>query len=104
MKTFIISAMLAATVALGANAQDKNNKADFANWVVESNVKTPKNSVVKFYNAKQELIYQETVVGKRIKINRTKVKEGLNNILNQLTANKNPIVNDSIVMASLKNW
>lgn len=102
MKTFIISAILVATVALGANAQDKSSKADFPTWVIESNVKTPKNSIVKFYNAKQELIYQEAVVGKRININRTKVKEGLNGILKQLTESKAPITNDALVMACLK--
>ncbi|WP_152969617.1 hypothetical protein [Pedobacter sp. Hv1] len=90
-----------AMLSLSLSAQEKKENANFANWVVESNVKTPKNAIVKFYNANQELVYQEAVVGRKIKIERAKVREGLNQILKQIIQDKKP--SSDVVMAFLKN-
>ena len=73
-------------------------KVDFANWVIESNVKTPKVSTVKFYNAKQELIYEEVIEGKRLNVRREKTKRILNQILIQL-AEKNTKINQYNLVA-----
>lgn len=96
----LISAFIA-MLSLTVSAQEKKDNANFANWVVESNVKTPKSSIVKFYNANQELVYQEVVIGKKIKIERAKVRDGLNQILKQIIADKKP--SNDVVMAFLKN-
>lgn len=88
-------------LSLNASAQEKKDNANFANWVVESNVKTPKNSIVKFYNANRELVYQEAVNGKKIKIERAKVRKGLDHILKQIISEKR--IPTDVVMAFLKN-
>jgi len=76
-------------------------KFDFANWVIESNVKTPKTSTVKFYNAKQELIYQEVIQGKRLNVRREKLKRKLNQILVQLVEKNTKINQYNLVALSL---
>ncbi len=97
----LLISTLIAMLSVTASAQEKKDTANFANWVVESNVKTPKNSIVKFYNASQELVYQEAVNGKKIKIERAKVREGLNQILKQIISEKR--IPTDVVMAFLKN-
>jgi hypothetical protein len=70
--------------ALSVSAQGKNSQnATKGFWVVENNVHTPKNSIVYFYNEEKELIYKESVNGKRININRKKVCRQLNMVLEQ---------------------
>lgn len=97
----LLISTLIAMLSLTASAQEKKDTANFANWVVESNVKTPKNSIVKFYNANQELVYQEAVNGKKIKIERAKVREGLNQILKQIINDRK--TRTDVVMAFLNN-
>ncbi|RWU08555.1 hypothetical protein [Pedobacter chitinilyticus] len=99
MKILALNALLW-LFATAASAQElaPTPKADFANWVIESNVKTPKISTVKFYNAKQELIYQEVVEGKRLNVRKEKVKKKLNEILVQL-AEKNTKINQYNLVA-----
>lgn len=99
MKILALNALLW-LFATAASAQElaPTPKIDFANWVIESNVKTPKISTVKFYNAKQELIYEEVVEGKRLNVRRTKVKKKLNEILVQL-AEKNTKINQYNLVA-----
>src|SRR6476620_6110071 len=70
------------------------------NWVVESNVKDPKNSMVFFYNDNLELIYQEKITGKKINIDRAKVKKALNQTL-QIALSKKNYKNDSLLLLSL---
>lgn len=96
--------MLLTGIAAGAKAQDSTltQKADFANWVIESNVKTPKNAVIKFYNAKQELIYEEEIKDRRLKVNRKKVSATLNSILAQLVAKNNEVIAHNLVATRLK--
>lgn len=50
-------------------------------WVIESNVKQPKSSIVYFYNLQQQLVYKEEVTGIRLNVNRTKVKMRLKKAL-----------------------
>lgn len=105
MKAILISTLLVANLALSAPAQDKKTATDFPFWVIESNVKTPKNSTIKFYNAKQELIYQETVNGKRVKTEKPKIQASLNSILTQLLQNRESTFSGTIVTATLnKKW
>ena len=86
MKVLIISIIIILT--LSVRAQEKQETPNFPNWVIESNVKTPRNSVIKFYNAKQDLVYAEAINGKKIRIKRAKIRNGLNLILQQIVDNK----------------
>lgn len=99
----MIGALLGIVISIGARAQEKKETANFAHWVIESNVKSPKISVVKFYNDQQELIYQETISGKRMNIKRTKIKKGLDQALAQLI--DSPVTKNTTLLASrVKNW
>jgi len=69
-----------AVISQLANAQ-KIPASDNGYWVVENNKKAPKENVVKFYNLKNELIYQEIVSGKRLRINNNRTRAILNNAL-----------------------
>lgn len=104
MKNLAINIMFLVVVTTGAKAQDTVfvQRADFANWVIESNVKTPKKSVVKFYNQQQELIYQEEIKNKRLNVRRTKLRNKLNQVLAQLVAKNAQITEGNLVAISLK--
>ncbi|WP_293297116.1 hypothetical protein [Pedobacter sp. UBA4863] len=104
MKAIILTTLLlmATTIATKAQKVQPTKTADFANWVIESNIKTPKISVIKFYNAQQELIYQEEIKNKRINVNKIKVQKQLNKILAQLVERNTPIKPYNLVAASLK--
>jgi len=50
-------------------------------WVIESNKYTPKQSMINFYNLNNELVYQETITGKKVKIDNNRTRKALNNTL-----------------------
>lgn len=104
MKYLALNIMLSIAFTVGTKAQDTITvqKANFANWVVESNIKTPRNSVIKFYNAQQELIYQEEIKGKRINVSRPKTQTKLNEILAQLARKDTQVTPYNLVAVSLK--
>jgi hypothetical protein len=62
-------------------------------WVVESNVKTPYNSIIHFYNNENLLVYREKVDGVKINLNRTRTKMRLKKVLEQsiVAWEKNPV-------------
>jgi hypothetical protein len=97
----IVFSIISTIMAMGSYAQQAP-MANFANWVIESNIRTPKNSVIKFYNAKQELIYQEQIIGKRINTQRLKVRMALNDILYQLLIKNQPVPEPNMVANNLK--
>lgn len=78
--TFIILCTINAS-AQKRVSQNPNDPKGF--WVIQSNIHSPKTSTVYFYNNHQELIYKELVTGKRININRKKIRIQLNNVLEQ---------------------
>jgi len=53
-------------------------------WVIESNVKTPKNSVVHFYDNGKQLLSSVSVVGKRLNPERRKTLKNLKKVLEQV--------------------
>ena len=57
--------------------------SDKGYWVVESNVKTPLNSVIHFYNNDNVLVYREKVDGVKINLNKSRTKMRLKKILEQ---------------------
>ena len=54
-------------------------------WVIESNVKTPKHSVVYFYSTNHEVMYKETIDGRKLNIDRPRVRRSLNKSLKVVT-------------------
>ena len=83
-KTFLL---LQLTIVIffcsSAVAQDRKSVSE-PYWVVESNVKTPRHSVVHFYNSDNVVMYKETIDGKRVNINRPKTRRRLNDALKQV--------------------
>src|SRR6476661_2812569 len=69
-------------------------------WVVESNIKTPKNYIINFYNDKHELIYQEKINGKKINIDKTKTKNTLNSVL-AIVLKNDGFLKDSLLYTAL---
>jgi hypothetical protein len=84
-KTFLLLQLVAIIFfCSSATAQDRKPVSE-PYWVVESNVKTPRHSVVHFYNSDNVLMYKETIDGKRVNINRPKTRRRLNDALKQVT-------------------
>ena len=52
-------------------------------WNMESNIKSPRTCTIYFYNNSNELVYKETITGKRININRKKIRKDLEAVLVQ---------------------
>jgi hypothetical protein len=100
MKTFIITVMLA-FYGFNIVAQEKTAIKE-GNWVIVSNIKTPKNSTVMFYNDKQELIYSEVITNKRINIERKKIKLALNQVLKKAIETEKVISDKNLVITALK--
>ena len=63
--------------------------SDKGYWVIESNVKTPKNSVIYFYNNDNELVYKEKLDGIRINWKKKRVLMHLKTVLEQSIASWN---------------
>lgn len=55
-------------------------------WVVESNIHTPKNSTLYFYNLDNVLVYKEEVRGVKIKLTKKSVRLNLKKVLDQSVA------------------
>ena len=95
MKTnlkFIVLLAALLSAALGSIAQEEEQPvpqqiprwiSDKGYWVVESNLKTPLNSIIHFYNNDNILVYREKVEGVRINLNRNRTKMRLKKILEQ---------------------
>lgn len=83
-------------------AQQSTFKNGF--WMIESNVKTPKRHIVRFYNEAKVLMYEEEVLNKRLNLNREKVKKALNKVLVSLINNEKIAfeLQNQRVMLSLK--
>ncbi|NII24383.1 hypothetical protein HB364_04805 [Pseudoflavitalea sp. X16] len=50
-------------------------------WIVESNVNTPKQYTVRFYNNDHVVVYTEKIQGVVLRLNRRKVKMNLKRVL-----------------------
>ncbi|WP_304062109.1 hypothetical protein [Pedobacter glucosidilyticus] len=100
MKTFIITVVLA-FYGFNIIAQEKTAIKE-GNWVIVSNIKTPKNSTVMFYNDKQELIYSEVITNKRLNIEKKRVKLALNQVLKKAMETEKVILDKNLVITALK--
>jgi hypothetical protein len=52
-------------------------------WIIESNIKTPENSIIYFYNNDNELVYKEKIEGVQINLKKKRVLMQLKTILEQ---------------------
>jgi hypothetical protein len=95
-KTIFTTAVLFCSIQLVMAQEIKNDKSK-GTWVVESNVMSPKIQVIKFYNSRQELIYQEEVKNKRIRIEKERVRKSLDKALNYALVNGKTIEPDSLI-------
>ncbi|HVG41470.1 MAG TPA: hypothetical protein VM888_07640 [Chitinophagaceae bacterium] len=97
--SLLVIGFLFATTSIQAQAtlKNKNNASNNGYWVIESNVQTPKDATILFYNNQHEVIYKESVTGKKINVARPKVCRQLNAVLQQsLTAwNKEQVVKEN---------
>lgn len=85
LRTIAILALLSLFGA-GAFAQETENAvprwaSDRGYWVVESNIHTPLNHTVRFYNNDNILVYQETLTGVKLNPDRRRTKMKLKKIL-----------------------
>ncbi len=55
--------------------------SDKGYWVVESNIKSPKDHIIRFYNTDNVLVYKETLMGVKLNPEKTNVKMKLKKIL-----------------------
>jgi len=93
-KIFLVSmfALIISCVSIAAFSQQKKQESSSASpkwvsekgyWVVENNKKTPKHSVIYFYNTNNVLVYKEKIDDMRINFKRRKVLLRLKNVLEQ---------------------
>ncbi len=94
-KTIFTIAVLLCSIQL-LMAQEIINDKSKGTWVVESNVMSPKIQVIKFYNSRQELIHQEEVKNKRIRIEKERVRRSLDKALNYALVNGKNLEPDSL--------
>lgn len=85
MKKIFLLTLTIACLGLAGLAQQKKGKSEGINgyWVIENSIKSPKQSVVYFYTAENQLVYKETVAGRKLNISRPKICRRLNAVLEQ---------------------
>lgn len=80
-KMLSIILLCAGTVAAHAQQQTENLKANKGFWTVESNVKSPKKQLVKFYNNDSQLLYEEAYEQRILNYSRKKTCRMLDSAL-----------------------
>lgn len=92
VKVIAAAAMVLLGSAAMANDQPQN-KSNKGVWVVENNEQNPNVSVIRFYNAQNELIYEEQVKGDYVRPDKKMQRK-----LNQL---QEALVNKQLISKSL---
>lgn len=101
-----------ALLTISAFAQDDESPAaapwasDKGYWVVESNIHSPLNHIVRFYTNDDVLVYTENISGMKLKPEKRKVKMKLKEVLEALVLawqkNKQADADKNYVLAKLK--
>jgi hypothetical protein len=81
MKKVLFIVLLGAGTVVHAQQQTKVNDPIKGCWVVENNVKSPGKQVVKFYDADQQMLYQEVYDKKVLKIAKKGIRRMLDSAL-----------------------
>ncbi len=90
----IVVLVTLSTISFTAAAQDDAQQmqqnvsspkwiSDNGYWVLEGNVKTPKNNTIYFYSNDNSLVYKEELQGVKINVKRQKTLMRLKNVLDQ---------------------
>ena len=80
-KILFIALLCAGTGAANAQQQIANLNQNKGWWTVESNVKSPKKQLVKFYNSDLQLLYEEIYDRKTLNYSRKKIRRMLDSAL-----------------------
>lgn len=99
MKTTMITLTIVAMAAASSLAQTQPRVT--GTWVVEANTHQRKLQTVKFYSDSNQLLYTETIKG-RLNINRKKVRQNLDKVLDSLITRSNYRQNNGMLAAALK--
>lgn len=86
MKRMIFAAM---TFLLLGTAAAQQTPDPQGYWVVENNIKTPKESVIYFYTPDHQLMYKESFSGKKIRTSQPRVVKKLNAALQEVSLSWN---------------
>ncbi|QKJ30817.1 hypothetical protein HQ865_14020 [Mucilaginibacter mali] len=97
MKKAILTITIVSLWILSSSAQTRVN----GTWVVESNIHQPKLHTVKFYGDSNRLLYTETIKG-RLNIDKKKVRDRMNKVLDILLAKNNDMQNSGVLAAAFK--
>jgi len=107
-----MTAVVFTFLAISAFAQDDESPAaapwvsDKGYWVLESNIHSPLNHIVRFYTNEDVLVYTENISGMRLNPDKRKVKMKLKEVLEATVLawqkNSQPEANKDYVTAKLK--
>lgn len=111
---FALAFFCAATVCQAQEGEPQVQKTTAPNWVsdkgywvIENNLRTPKQNTVYFYNADNLLVYKEKVDGTKIRVHKKKVcmrlKKALEQAITVWEATRTPKENETLVAVALKN-
>lgn len=99
MKKILFIILLSAGTIAKAQQQENTTNPIKGCWVVENNVSSPKNQTIKFYNANQQLVYQETYNKKFLRVSKKRIRNILDSALvTVLTKNKS---NEATTLANV---
>lgn len=109
LKTLIVLPLLI-FFATASSAQEKKIASAVSSigyWVVESNVATPLNHIIRFYTNENELVYTEKLNDAKLKLRKLKVRLQLKEVLESAVVawqkNKTPQENKAYVSLRLKS-
>ena len=87
---FLITCLLFGNIVMAQHQEDGHTPvkprwySEKGFWVVETNLKTPQNSIVNFYTADRKLIYTEKVTGVVLNTNKRKTLMKLKRVLEKV--------------------
>ena len=77
--------------------------SDQGYWMIESNIHTPLEHIIRFYTNDGILVYKETLTGKKLNPNRRKVKMKMKQVLESSVASWQKKKESSAELALVKN-
>ena len=111
ISTFLLAVVLCGSSCVGFAQVEQESYApvtpkwvsEKGYWVIESNVRTPENSVIYFYNNNNELVYKEKLEGIRINWKKKRVLMHLKTVLERSIAswNKQHFFNQNEMLVAL---
>jgi len=107
-KWMFVGAIIFFSTAVFAQSKTSSSScvSDKGYWVLESNIHTPLNHIIRFYNNDHVLVYTEKLTGIKLNTDKKKVKMRLKRALEttmlSLEQNKNPEASKNFVSTLLK--